>query len=116
MSPWKNSRVKVIGLGSGVRSPSVTIRRCVLGLLAFVMIDDLPPEWVVPMRLQHVLQRIPEPYIIQRTGEVIEAMVEDVTREASGEILDNPGVRKAIGSKTVKLYKAYLESLIHDRS
>jgi hypothetical protein len=39
------------------------------------------------------------------------AMIEDVTREASGEIVDNKTVRKAIGTRTVKLYKARICAL-----
>jgi len=33
-------------------------------------------------------------------------MIEDVTREAKGEIVDSPDARKAIGKRTADLFKA----------
>jgi hypothetical protein len=52
---------------------------------------------------------------IEDTGKIISAMVEDVTREASREIVDNQNVRKAIGSKTARLFKEYLASQLHGK-
>ncbi len=65
-------------------------------------------EWVVPMRLQHVLDAFPEVSMAD-TNKVIAAMIEDVEREAEGEIVSSKEVRKAIGKKTVKLLKEFLE-------
>jgi len=62
-------------------------------------------EWVTPMRLTHVLDKMGNPCTMSKTGDVIKAMIEDVTREAEGEIVNGPGVTKAIGRATVNLYK-----------
>ena len=63
-------------------------------------------EWVTPMRLTHVLDKLQLPELdMKHTPEVIKAMTEDVTREAEGLIEDSKQVRKAIGAAAVKLYK-----------
>ncbi len=67
-------------------------------------------EWVTPMRLSHVLDKLGNPSEMKDTGAVIAAMVEDVCREADGIIADNKAVRKAIGSAAVRLYKAKIMS------
>lgn len=72
-------------------------------------------EFVTATRLQHVMDKIflngavPD---ISRTGEVVKAMVEDVMREAAGEIVDNKQTRNAIGKKTVQLFKAKLNEVL----
>jgi len=62
-------------------------------------------EWVTPMRLAHVLDKLGNPSDVRQTGEVIKAMVEDVLREAEGEIEVSPKAKTAIGRETAKLYK-----------
>lgn len=67
-------------------------------------------EWVTPMRLEHVIDailsgRAEKDIEMRDTPAVIAAMVEDVTREAAGEITDNAPARKAIGTRTVRLFK-----------
>jgi hypothetical protein len=62
-------------------------------------------EWVVDNRLSHVLDKLGNPTSIEATGDVIKAMVEDVLREASGEIVDSREVRKAISSASAKMFK-----------
>lgn len=64
-------------------------------------------EWVVHMRLMHVLDKLGE-VKIENANLVIKAMLEDVLREAEGEIVDNKAVRRAIGKKTMKLFKDWL--------
>jgi hypothetical protein len=74
-------------------------------------------EWVTPMRLSHVLDKLEGDKDISLTGKVITAMIEDVTREAEGEIIENKSVKKAIGSQTAKIYKEWLNkklSNVHD--
>lgn len=73
--------------------------------------DDIASEWVTDMRLAHVLDHLGNPSSHKDIPTVIAAMIEDVTREASGEILDNKHVRKAIGARAVKLYKAKIEKI-----
>lgn len=67
-------------------------------------------EWVVPQRLIHVLDKL-GPVGIEKTGDVIRAMVEDVMREGTGEIVDSKDVRAAIGKKTAELFKAHIKNV-----
>lgn len=73
-------------------------------------------EWVTAMRLDHVLDRLKAEGVdvtaIQATGAVIKAMVEDVTREAEGEIVNNIHVRKMIGAKAAIMFKKRLSSAL----
>lgn len=74
-------------------------------------------EWVTPMRLNHVIDRLVrernnKDYSIADTGKIIELMVEDVTREAKGEIADNQAVRKAIGAHAARMFKQHLKSAL----
>jgi hypothetical protein len=70
-------------------------------------------EWVTPMRLQHVLSVVRvmrhmidgQPLDMTDTGRVISAMIEDVEREAKGEILESKEARTAIGKRTAFLFK-----------
>lgn len=72
--------------------------------------EAIAMEWVTPMRLEHVIDKIISERSVKEiemrdTPLVIAAMVEDVTREATGEIIDNQPARKAIGHRTVELFK-----------
>lgn len=67
-------------------------------------------EWVTPMRLQHVLDKIPD-HDMSKMPDILRAMVEDVTREGAGEIdwsKDEKAIRKAITRRTSILYKEVL--------
>lgn len=65
-------------------------------------------EYVTDMRLEHVLQKFPQPHEMNITGQVIKAMTEDVLREAAGEIVDSKEARKAIGERAGKMYRAHV--------
>jgi len=67
-------------------------------------------EWVVPMRLEHVLQRFPADVNMESMGDIIKAMIEDVYREGKDEIVEGKEVEKAIGKITVQLFKRKLQS------
>lgn len=67
-------------------------------------------EWVVPMRLEHVLQKFPTDVNMESMGDIIKAMIEDVYREGKDEIVEGKEVEKAIGKKTVLLFKWKLQS------
>lgn len=74
-------------------------------------------EWVTPMRLMHVIDRLVsirtnKEVEITDTGKIIELMVEDVTREAEGEIADNQAVRRAIGGAAARMFKQHLASAL----
>jgi hypothetical protein len=76
--------------------------------------DAVANEWVTPMRLQHVLDKIPG-HDMSKMPDILKAMVEDVTREGAGEIdwtKDEKSIRKAITRRTSILYKEYLQSQI----
>ena len=83
--------------------------------------EAIADEWVTPMRLQHVIDRIhSDGFIgskgvgIEQTGWVIDLMVEDVTREAGEEIKDSREARRAIGQRAAKMYKEWLNSTIKE--
>jgi len=68
-------------------------------------------EWVTPMRLSHVLDKLGNPSDMSQTGNVIKAMIEDVQRESEGFVAWNKDVEKAVGRKTVELYKAKVSKI-----
>jgi hypothetical protein len=74
--------------------------------------EKIADEWVTPTRLQHVLDHLGGSPGIEKTPDVIAAMIEDVTREAAGEIVDSKEARRAIGRATVLLFKAHLRSAL----
>lgn len=73
--------------------------------------NDIATEWVTPMRLEHVMDKLRA--AVQRdlgpedTKTLINAMVEDVTREAKDEIVASKEALKAIGNVTAKLFRQY---------
>jgi len=74
-------------------------------------------EWVVPMRLEHVLDKLRANGVdirIQNTGRVIGAMIGDVRKESGAdgphpEIKWSKAVQKAIGARAAKLFKEWLK-------
>ena len=72
-------------------------------------------EWVTPMRLEHVLQRIPADDM-SAAPKVIAAMVEDIYREGKGEIVESREATAAIGRKTAELLKKHLTARPHNAS
>jgi hypothetical protein len=79
----------------------------IVGVAPEVLADarQVADEWVTPMRLTHVLQRLPGATGMEHTKDVVAAMTEDVLREGAGEIVDSKAVRKEIGKATVALWK-----------
>lgn len=65
-------------------------------------------EWVTPMRLTHILDKIDFEEDITNTGKIIKLMVEDIHREAKGEIVESKEADRAIGMLTGKLFKQHL--------
>ena len=68
--------------------------------------EKIAEEWVTPVRMQHVTDRLTvhlgRPVTPKDTKLVIDAMVEDVEREGAGEIAWSPQVSKAIQLATGK--------------
>ena len=73
---------------------------------------EIAEEWVTNMRLEHVLQKFPADVSMEKMGDIIKAMIEDVNREGKDEIVESKVVNKAIGQKTVQLFKAKLQSTL----
>ncbi len=76
--------------------------------------EDIANEWVTPTRLQHVLDKMEPGIGLDRTRDVIVAMVEDVVREGKGEIVDSKDARKAIGKKTAELFRKRFQDAIQE--
>lgn len=68
-------------------------------------------EWVTPMRLAHVADKLPGATGMEHTGAVIKAMVDDVLREAEGEIVDSKAARREINSAAAKLWKQHVSRM-----
>jgi len=73
--------------------------------------EAVADEWCVPMRLRHVLDKMKvdgkDPGI-EKMGDIIKNMIDDIYLEAKGEIVESREVAKAIGTLTVKLFKQHL--------
>jgi hypothetical protein len=69
-------------------------------------------EWVTPMRLAHVLDKLPRPLDMSATPQVIAAMVTDVYREASGEVVESRDATTAIGRRTAGMFREWLQAQI----
>ena len=69
-------------------------------------------DWVTNLRLEHVLQKLPADISIEGVPQIIKAMIEDVYREGKGEIVESREATKAIGNKTVQLFKQKLNSTL----
>jgi len=65
-------------------------------------------DWVTEQRLAHVLDKMPDANDIKDTKRILAAMVEDVLREAEGEIEVNNTVRAKINARTAQLWRQHL--------
>lgn len=73
-------------------------------------------EWVTEMRLTHVLDKFPQPWDITITGQVIDAMVEDVERESEHEIVKSKAARAMIAKTTAMMFKQRLQNSLRKAS
>jgi len=67
--------------------------------------NKIAEEWVTPMRLSHILDKLGNPTEIEKIPIVIKAMFEDIKREGEGEIVMTKAVGTSIGRITANLYK-----------
>lgn len=67
-------------------------------------------EWVTEMRLKHVLDKLPQGIGAESTRLVIDAMVEDIYREAKGEIIESNEVKKCICNMTSTMFIKMIKS------
>ena len=78
-------------------------------------------EWVIPNRLEHVLDQIRasvtagEDPGIEHTGEVVRAMLRDVKAESEGEVEWSREAERAVGTTAANLFKAHLRDAIGSR-
>jgi len=72
-------------------------------------------EWVTDTRLEHVLDKLPQGVGIEKTGDVIRAMTEDVVREGAGEFIDSKEARQAIGKRAGELFRARLKRVAFEK-
>ena len=75
--------------------------------------QSVAEEWVTPMRIVHVLDKIEEP-CMEKMREIMEAMFEDVSREGEGEIVWSPEVKKAVGKATAVGVKNYFKDRLNE--
>ena len=84
-------------------------------LLVLSKAEEVADEWCVPMRLEHVIGALTKDGVeptMQDVPKVINQMIEDIYVEAKGEIVESKEVRKAIGTRTVKLFKQRLSKCL----
>lgn len=69
--------------------------------------EAVAEEWVTPMRLAHVLDKLPGAGM-EQMGQIIAAMTDDIRREGAGEIVWSKEVERAIGKTTALTMKRNL--------
>lgn len=77
--------------------------------------EAIAQEWVTPMRLEHVLQKTPGTGP-EDTRAVIDAMLADVLREGTGEIVDSPAARRAISQRAARLFAEHYKAALAARA
>jgi len=80
--------------------------------------QSIAQEFVTPMRLQHVLDRAKtelgiEPNDPKYIPDLIKLMVEDITREAKGEVEMSKQAVKYIGNATAVMFKQNLQETVN---
>lgn len=104
----KNNGARIIAKHKRDEFRERTTPQKVVDLATLKILSDakeISEEWTTSMRLTHVLDKLGNPTEISQIGNVIKAMVADIEREAADEIVFNKAVAKAIGTKTVELFK-----------
>jgi len=76
--------------------------------------NEIAEEWVTSMRLEHILQKFPQELEMKFIPDIISAMIEDVYREGKDELVESRETTKAIGTKTVKLFKQKLQNILRN--
>ena len=79
-------------------------------LIVLEKAEEIANEWVTEMRLTHVLDKMAPNLTISNTGQVIKNMIEDIYREAKGEIVESKQANVAISKKTSELFKRRLQN------
>jgi len=96
-----------------MKQPKVKVSVDKLEVLAKA--DAIAEEWVTDMRLSHVLDKFGT-LALELVPDIIKAMIEDIEREAKGEIIESKDARRAIGKRTVMLIKNKLKQNLTSKS
>lgn len=72
---------------------------------------EIAEEFVVPMRLNHILDKANNLNNIKDTKKVIDLMIEDIGREAKDEIIMTNAVKSEISKKTAQLFKQKISKI-----
>lgn len=82
--------------------------------------DRVAEQWVTPMRLRHVLDHLAaaegQSVGIERTRDVIAAMIADILTEGSAEVEDTRDVRRCIGAATGRVFREFLNQQLEKGS
>jgi hypothetical protein len=78
-------------------------------LVILTQCQEIADEWVTEMRLRHVLDKLPECKNPSDTPQVIEAMLQDVVAESTGEIILSKEAVVAIKRASAKLFISRLK-------
>lgn len=73
---------------------------------------SIAAEWVTPMRMSHVLDKLGNPRDISLTGTVIKAMIEDVERESAGIVAWDKDIQKEVGRVAATMYSGICKTII----
>jgi hypothetical protein len=74
-------------------------------------VNKIIDEWLTEERLNHVLNKEGIELDVKNIGKVIGLMIEDIHREAKGEIEESKELEKAIGRETALMFKRRLNAI-----
>ena len=84
-------------------------------LILFVLlekVDSICIEWITEDRLSNILSHIDKELDIKDIPMIIKLMIEDVLREAKGEIVESRELNKTIARETTVMFKRRLNSRV----
>ena len=113
----KNNGERVISKHKRDEFMETATPRKILDPTALKVLSDakaIATEWVTGERLNHILTKGTVETKIENTGKVISLMVDDIVREAKGEIVDSSEVRKEIAKATAVLFKDLLKNKLNE--
>lgn len=113
----KNNGGRIVSKHKGEKFQETKTKRKVVDPEKLKVLEEanaIAEEWVTQMRLSHVLQKFSEDVNVDSMGDIIKAMVEDVEREAKGEIVESKSARKAISSRTAKMFQQIVKSRLKE--
>jgi hypothetical protein len=92
-----------------------TTRKVGVDLEVLTKAREIAQEWVTPMRMVHVLDKLRAGGIdtadIKSTGQVVRAMIEDVRVESEGEVVWSREAEKEIGKAAARYFKQQVTAI-----